>query len=241
MDRHRYLSILTPELVAGVVPAAYELFMTERRGSIAIIPPVDRSDESRVESIIRAHGRPIIAFAGRMGSGKDHACDYFCERFGAIKLHIFESGLRRIGLFYGRAIDKSIDRSVLQAVGELGRRLRPQFWLQMTFEEDLLRILDRDRPVVITGVRYKTDVRYLATLGVRTFIIRRPGLVLAGTPEESDPSERDLDDYHECAELINRGTVGDFDALLAETARDISLSELVPVTDTGRECPRIFP
>ncbi|AVP72248.1 (deoxy)nucleoside-phosphate kinase [Silurid herpesvirus 1] len=154
--------------------------------------------------------RYTIAFAGRMGSGKDHACDYLIERVGGVKVHIFASGLDRAMDFLGRPIDKSRDRPFLQAMGDLGRRVDPHFWMRRTINDIITPLSHLGLPIFITGVRYIPEIEVLKTMGIETVLLRRPSIITGGS-EEMHPSERAFDGYKGRWEIVNDGTVQEFE------------------------------
>ncbi|AUG72322.1 ORF76 [black bullhead herpesvirus] len=198
---------LSREMVAAMLPEAMRLYdpLAVTSGDV----------KNRVTDPSFGTERPrVVAVAGRMGVGKDHACDLLVDRYGFMKIHVFEMGYERIANFHGRPVRKPEDRATLQALGELGRCIDPLFWLKDILSTRIMGALATGvAGVAITGVRYKTDVEYLKGLGIDTIIIRRPQL-LRGEPCEMALSERDLDDYTGGIVIENTGTVQEYDIML---------------------------
>ena len=102
--------------------------------------------------------RYLIAFGGKMGSGKDTAADYLCEKHGGCK-HSFASPLYKI-LKYSQQIcgfEDRKDRKFLQFVGtDWARSEDPDVWLNVAV---------RDTPskgnVFLTDIRFGNELRTL--------------------------------------------------------------------------------
>ncbi|QAB08559.1 ORF77 [Ictalurid herpesvirus 1] len=211
-----YIKVLTPEIVSAVIPEAYPLFVYESMHWSSGFPIPENSKRSTgqydgwVYDLARTMKGTTLAFAGRMGSGKDHACDYCISKIGGEKVHVFDAGLMRATKFLGRPIEKPRDRPFLQAIGDLGRRLDANFWVRDAVEKIVAPMWSRGVNVFITGVRFPNEIEALAGLGVRTVLIRRPR-ILTGSPMERHPSETALDEYRDCLEILNDSTIAAFE------------------------------
>jgi len=120
---------------------------------------------------VRAPPDPMkVAICGPMASGKTMIADYLVEHHGFVKLS-FAAGVKAMGATIVEAMIKEgllppeaaekKHRTVLQAIGAEGRRLRPTIWI-----EDALNQADSHENVVIDAMRYINEAKLAHNQGL---------------------------------------------------------------------------
>lgn len=157
----------------------------------------------------------IIAFGHRARNGKDTACKFLMEKYGAkyqFKKYSFADALKRevaalddlrafcsaFGVPYDESppLDDPLcppphgkQRRLLQTFGtEFRRNSDPDYWVKRTLEQI---VTDRPQIALISDMRFLNEFRMVKTAGGVTVRVERPGFVSGA---EGHVSETELDD-----------------------------------------------
>lgn len=106
----------------------------------------------------------IIAISGKFCSGKDTIADWLVGNYGFRKVG-FADKLKGVAAdLFGM---KEKDRSLLQALGEGMRQIRPSVWVDY-----VLHNIQPDEDVVINDVRYLNELKLIQAASGKKLLVR---------------------------------------------------------------------
>lgn len=151
-----------------------------------------------------------IAFGGKMGSGKDTAANYLCEKHEGI-VRSFASPLYDI-LHYAQRVcgfKEEKDRKFLQFVGtEWARTQDPDVWIKIALRDS------GKGNIFISDVRFQNELKALKKSGWKCVkITRKHQYLREGTGSTQHSSEKELDsipDYDWDYVICNDGDMSNF-------------------------------
>ena len=160
----------------------------------------------------------IIAFAGKMGSGKSAAVECLKDlgytphllKLAAPLYDIQEIIYNRISTIYTRPADFKKDRKLLQYIGgEWGRSLSPTLWLDLWRKEaeKMLPFLGDHDIIVCDDCRYDNEAETFNYMGgIVIKITRKERSADGGEGFSGHPSEAGISDEYVASTIHNNGT-----------------------------------
>lgn len=168
--------------------------------------------------------KKIIALSGKQFSGKDTVAKILLEKLtfftrvgigDAIKI---EYGRQKNLTFEEIEANKSQYRADLIELGNKGRAVSPNYWLE--------KIVELDYDVIVPDLRVKDELKILKNAGAITIRVEAPKEVRALRGElvkEDDPTETALDDITDWDFVIqNDSSYEDLKVRASKLAYDIS-------------------
>jgi hypothetical protein len=159
----------------------------------------------------------VILLSGKAEAGKDTFFEIAAQSCAKriIKRIAFADALKRIAFEMGWDGHKDVaGRRLLQDLGEVGRRYRPDLWVDKTIET--LQEYSRDADIIcFTDCRYPNELAgikgcegFVGSGKIITVRIERPGHVIAAN--QNHISETALDGYAFDHTIINEGTLEEY-------------------------------
>lgn len=171
----------------------------------------------------------IIGIAGKRHHGKDAIADILVRKHGFIKMAISDTVVDVCHECFGtitreeRAENPGREQETVTIVGRTMSNRQVWMWFATEIVRDMIyekawdeailrRIRASDKPVVVTGIRFNSEVTLFRELGASLWKVVRPGYVYATDDRDcKHRSESELEGYTWDAVIVNDGTLQDLE------------------------------
>lgn len=147
----------------------------------------------------------LLAFTGRMGSGKDTCAEHLIQKYGFVRF-AFADQLKALAKEIGWNGEKDeAGRRLLQQLGNGARvHLGSEIWIRAM--ENVISNSGRKHNLVVTDVRYPNEEEWVRQKDGFLIRIERPSVNRNGL-EHQHVTEKNIDAIEADLTLVNDGTI----------------------------------